>query len=585
VSLSASVSQSYPRWVPNLSESKPVDYGINGVLAKPVFDRHYSIEPMLRAGYLGKLLKENYVHANRQLLSIDSRLMRGDLNLSMDDSDVKDFCRAKARGCKDIIIRHRPENAEKLIRAKLVVYGIEYKADIDLVWSDFERFQDECWWRRQVRKIQARELDEIARSMRIVHAKKQIYTSTNNVLNRRKQNARNRALMSEYIATNQEGQEYTLQELSDLSVSNPEIRRSELMVRIAGFEKVADARDMVGEFYTLTCPSKYHPMLTSYQTYTENGNKKKRFKGCYENPNYKGATVRDAQKYLSNLFARIRADLARRGIGVFGFRVSEAHHDGCPHWHLLLFMARGDSGPCRSVFRKYALLEDGGEVGALKHRFKAERIDKSKGTAAGYIAKYISKNINGVGMEGENDLFGVEVVGSSERVQAWASCHGVRQFQQIGGPCVGVWRELRRLASEDCPESIEGFRAAADASDWAAYVELMGGPFCGRNQELKMARWHEVDTETGEFIDAPVGRYGDDTEGKIIGLLTSCGEVICTRFYSWVVERSSRIRQSVLTVSESLHSMTLDDLVESGFFSVYGAQAPPWSPVNNCTVS
>ena len=557
---------SFPRWVPNLSESKPVDYGPDSEWNQTIFNRHLHCAGMLKAGYLKTLKREDYVHANRMLRRMDARICRHDLRLSMDDYELRDWCKAKSRDCSLIVKKHNPENAETLIRAKLHCYGIPFKEDGELLESDLERFCCEMWWRRQVRKLQGRELDEIARSMRLVNAGGQIYTSNQTIFDRRKRQASNRALLSEMVATNQEGQQYTLAELSDLSVSNPEIRRSELMVRIAGFEQVADSMGLIGEFYTITCPSKFHPMLTSYETYTnQHGQKKKRFKGCYENPKYNGATVRDSQEYLCNLWSRIRAGLARRDIGIFGFRVAESHHDGCPHWHLLLFMARGDAGPCRALFREYALAEDGAEVGAARHRFTAERIDKAKGTAVGYLAKYISKNINGAGLEGESDLFGADAVSSSERVQAWASCHGIRQFQQIGGPCVGPWRELRRLAAEDCPESLEDYRAAADASDWAAYVMLMGGPFCGRDQSVKVARWHEVDTETGEMLDAPVSRYGEETAGKVVGLWHA-GEVVCTRFYTWVVERIRGFGQ--ILNREFLGS---------------GANAPPWSPVNNCT--
>ncbi len=85
-------------------------------------------------------------------------------------------------------------------------------------------------------------------------------------------------------------------------------------------------------------------------------------------------------------------------------------------WHLLLFFPREHRDPVRETMRRDALETDGDEPGAAKHRFKVVAIDKSKGTAAGYIAKYISKNIDGYGLE--TDLTGEQPVSAAERVNA-----------------------------------------------------------------------------------------------------------------------------------------------------------------------
>tara|TARA_Y100000588_G_scaffold78262_1_gene81785 strand:+ start:2609 stop:2884 length:276 start_codon:yes stop_codon:yes gene_type:complete len=81
----------------------------------------------------------------------------------------------------------------------------------------------------------------------------------------------------------------------------------------------------------------------------------------------------------------------------WGFRVIEPHHDGTPHWHLLLFIGPSQANELVNTLQNYVLQEDGNERGADTRRLKIEEIDRSKSSAATYIANYISKNIDGRG--------------------------------------------------------------------------------------------------------------------------------------------------------------------------------------------
>ena len=411
------------------------------------------------------------------------------------------------------------------------------------------RMFTESWWRSRLRRVASAWREHLQIAVGNVSKKRHAYASKNCVTDWREQKRRTREFLKGLELEDEDGNRISLIEKYDGSVANPAIRRCELMTRIRGFENICNELGYVGEFYTLTAPSKYHATT----------------KAGYRNSKWNGASPADTQSYLTGLWARIRAKLHREEIRIFGIRVAEPHHDGTPHWHMLMFMLPEDVERVRHIIRDYAWEEDRHELRsdkAKKARFHAEAIDPEKGSATGYVAKYISKNIDGYALDGETDDESGELLKeTAPAVSAWAARWHIRQFQFIGGAPVTVYRELRRLADTETAHGLSvefaAVHDAADAGDWAGYVNAQGGPFV-RRDDLQVRTLYEPRAEFNQ--------YGEET--------------VCIRgVYDSAIGADSPI-MTRLTQWKIVPKRAVDLAVD-----VKGAPAPSRSSVNNCTGS
>lgn len=430
----------------------------------------------------------------------------------------------------------------------------------------YKRATCPIWWKAQLKRacVRAHEAKAV-RAGKVCKRTREAYCSDETVRRRAIDIESNAAMLDRTEIEAADGTVINLRAAFDASTSNKGIRRGELMTRIRGCEEWASAAGMVGLFTTNTAPSRFHSVGGT-------------------NPKYDGSTPRDSQNWLCKTWAACRSKLKREGVRFFGFRVAEPHHDGCAHWHMLLWCDAEHVSTLRAVMHKWWRLDEGDEEGAGKRRCLIKTMEK--GGAAGYVAKYVAKNIDdfgAVGVEGhrdelesddsaQGDMFG----GNAKRVEAWASAWGIRQFQAFGQPPITAWRELRRVEPQAVQGASQSMRKAHEAVNrkgerracFRTFLEAQGGPMSGRGYRLRVH---------AELVSRD-GRYGSVTDKRPVGMEDAerPGEIVLSSRKTW----KPRGTWSAGAREEARIGTT--GAVRDWLFARPKA-APAWTRVNNCT--
>jgi hypothetical protein len=374
------------------------------------------------------------------------------------------------------------------------------------------------WWRRRIVRAMCRAIETRAITDHRIGRGRELYASNRGVALHKYQTDQSKAAMADALLVNiDSGESFRLAEIAEHMLANPAVRRAEMMVRIKGLQELAKERGEEAAFWTLTAPSAYHSMTV-----------KKDVSGgeiSVPNNNWKHFTPRQAQEWLCKIWARARAGWAREGLDVSGIRVAEPHHDGCPHWHILVFGKADDLEQAGAILQARALAEYADEYNATEIRFKSIHINPARGDALGYIALYVSKQIDETtARDPENDDASDEgdstMAAAIKRVRAWASVWRIRQFQFFGAMKATLWRLLRSLNTAADSPAIEEARIAADAGDMATAtraVEKAGG------------------IEFERVGEATEGKYGDLIPVAISALIAGIGERVAITARNWQI--------------------------------------------------
>jgi hypothetical protein len=184
---------------------------------------------------------------------------------------------------------------------------------------------------------------------------------------------------------------------------------------------------------TLTCPANFHP----------------------SSPNYDGSSFKDGNDYITAMYRKLFRDLGKAfkaNKDYFGIRVVEAHLDGCPHWHIVLFST--DAFFSRLIKKLRSIYATSKRPSGYFDQNQNEIVKLStngdfQGTPLSYICKHLAFGLQRMRSCEDN-------IASKRNLYAIKAA-GVRQFEPIGANGLATkLRALRKVArSHGAPQHLK----------------------------------------------------------------------------------------------------------------------------------
>lgn len=453
-------------------------------------------------------------------------------------------------------------------------HAVEFESAKNVYLSIIVRACDDTFWLRVINKAVIIAFESARRAAGMVSPHTSPYASFNNQQWFKERQKKQAEWIEKMALESSEGETLDLKDVRNASVANPANRRNELMARIRGCQEYADSVGFVALFVTLTAPGKYHRL-------------KKRGKYFIENKNWNGEAPIAAHRWISRSWEQFRSAIGREtktrpALNYFGMRVVEPHVDGTPHWHGVFFVDPDHVEAFTEMLTWYQTRYDRHELytddnrkkhRAIKARVDVKKVDRSKGDAVAYIAKYISKNIDAFELDGLHDLDAkkVNLVDSVVNVTSWSRAFCFRQFQFQKTPSVTVWRELRRIKDAHKAVWFEKIRVSADCGCFASFFDFMGGYQTPQNYRPVYTSYTLTENkyqENVKKVDGLRGFFDDDSGMDNVHVLT--------REKQWAMVKKDAETRADITVDalSGLGSLVSEESDESRF---------PRSSVNNCT--
>ena len=229
-------------------------------------------------------------------------------------------------------------------------------------------------------------------------------------------------------------------------VTSAEQRSAKIYVQLKGLDLFSVKQGLAGFFITLTLRATFHPNPSKGR--------------C----SWDGATPRNGHDELQFNWRNFQ----RRFGKTIGVRVEEPHEDGCPHWHVLIYIDPSRESDLRSRIGKCF-----GEGFAADVR----AIDRDIGSGASYLMKYIRPAlIDSLQVEGSS---AVKRSDKAARYDAHRATWGGRTIQIFDVPGSSTkWTEMRRIKESSdeyarLPTEGQRLHKAATTNDYCEFLLIL----------------------------------------------------------------------------------------------------------------